>query len=89
MKGVSATGGRRGHCNRLMFVGILAFALRSQHVPLQSGVANLIGKLGTARSDIGLSGQVQVESELWTAEATQGSPAISKGDPVEVVGIRG
>src|SRR5512135_3819663 len=52
----------------LMFAGILTYALRAQHLPLQMGAATVIGKFGTARSDFQLSGQVQVESELWTAE---------------------
>ena len=73
----------------LMFAVILGFALRSQRLPVLTGATNLIGKTGTARSDIGLFGQVQVESELWTAEAAQGSPNISKGDPVEVVEVKG
>jgi membrane-bound serine protease (ClpP class) len=73
----------------LMFAGILTYALRAQREPVQTGVASLIGKLGTARSEIGLNGQVQVESELWSAEAAKGSPQIGKGDKVEVVEVRG
>ncbi len=53
------------------------------------GVETVLGKFGYARSEIGLSGQVQVESELWTAEAYPGSGAISKGDRVEVVEVKG
>ena len=73
----------------LMFTGILAFALRAQRLPIQMGKETVLGKIGIARSAVGLSGQVQVESELWTAEAEQGSTAISKGDRVEVVEVRG
>ena len=73
----------------LLFAAVLTFALRSQHVPLQAGVGSLIGKSGTARSDIGLTGQAQVGSELWSAEAVAGSPAIGKGDKVEVVEVKG
>ncbi len=73
----------------LLFAAILAFALRAQHMPVQSGIMGLIGKQGTARSDIGLSGQVQVGSELWTAEAVPESPVIGKGDKVEVVDTKG
>jgi len=72
-----------------MFTGILAFALRAQRLPIQMGKETVLGKIGIARSAVGLSGQVQVESELWTAEAEQGSAAISKGDRVEVVEVRG
>ncbi len=73
----------------LLFAGILTYALRAQREPIQTGVASLIGKRGTARSDVALSGQVQVGSELWSAEAAQGSPSIGKGDPVEVVDVKG
>jgi membrane-bound ClpP family serine protease len=35
------------------------------------------------------AGQVQVGSELWSAEATHESDKISKGDKVEVVEVQG
>ena len=73
----------------LLFAFVLAYAWRSQHAPLQTGAGSLIGKHGTARSDVGLAGQVQVESELWSAEAAQGSPTIGKGDKIEVVEVKG
>ncbi len=73
----------------LMFAGILTYALRAQGLPLQTGTGTILGKFGTARSDIKPSGQVQVESELWTAEVAEGSPSIRRGDKVEVVAVRG
>lgn len=73
----------------LLFAFVLAYAWRSQHAPLQTGAGSLIGKHGTARSDVGLAGQVQVESELWSAEAAQGSPTIGNGDKIEVVEVKG
>ncbi len=73
----------------LMFAVILTFALRSQHEPIQMGVESVIGKMGFAKSEVGLTGQVQVGAELWTAEAAQDSPAIGNGDRVEVVGVHG
>ncbi len=73
----------------LIFAVILTFALRSQHLPLQMGVANLVGKFGTAKSEVGLTGQVQVASELWTAEAAPGTGVIDKGDKIEVVEVHG
>jgi membrane-bound serine protease (ClpP class) len=73
----------------LMFAGILTYALRAQGLPLQTGTGTILGKFGTARSDIKPSGQVQVESELWTAEAAEGSASIRRGDKVEVVEVRG
>ena len=73
----------------LMFALILTFALRAQHSPIQTGIESIIGKMGYAKTEIALSGQVQVGSELWSAEPSQGSGAIGKGDRVEVVEAKG
>lgn len=73
----------------LMFGAILAFALRAQRLPIQMGKETLLDKIGIARSNIGQGGQVQVDSELWTAEAAADSPEIRKGDRVKVVEVHG
>ncbi len=73
----------------LLFAAVLTFALRIQHTPVQTGISSLIGKSGVARSEIGLMGQAQVGSELWSAEAAPGSPVIGKGDKIEVVEVKG
>jgi membrane-bound serine protease (ClpP class) len=74
----------------LLFFGILAFALRALRVPVSMGVGSYIGKTGTARTVVeGNGGQVQLESELWTAEPVDGSEKIGKGDKVEVVEVKG
>jgi membrane-bound serine protease (ClpP class) len=74
----------------LVFFGILMFALRTIHVPVRMGAESYVGKTGTARSSIDeAGGQVQLESELWTAEPVSESEKIGKGDRVEVVGIKG
>jgi membrane-bound serine protease (ClpP class) len=73
----------------LMFAGIVAFALRAQRLPIQMGTETVLDKIGVARSNIGASGQVQVESELWTAEAAEDSAAIRKGDRVRVIEVHG
>jgi membrane-bound serine protease (ClpP class) len=74
----------------LMFMIILMFALRAlKHIP-SMGVPTLIGKVGTARSLVGdTSGQVQLGSELWSAEAVDSAEPIRKGDRVEVVEVKG
>lgn len=73
----------------LLFFGILMFALRALRVPVSAGIESFIGKTGTARTAVdGSGGQVQLQSELWTAESVDGS-AIGKGDKVEVVEIKG
>lgn len=73
----------------LMFGGILTYALRAQRLPIQMGSETVLGKIGVARSNIGATGQVQVESELWTAEAADDSATISRGDRVRVVEVHG
>lgn len=73
----------------LFFFGILMFALRALRVPVSVGVESLAGKIGTVRSWDEASGQVQLESELWSAESVNESDKISKGDKVEVVEVSG
>ncbi len=74
----------------LMFMVILMFALRAMHVPIHAGVEALVGRRGTARTLVEAGGgQVQLGSELWTAESVDGSEPIGKGDRVEVVEVRG
>ena len=73
----------------LLFFGILLIALRAQHRPIQTGSESLLGKTGSARTAVDVAGQVQVESELWSAEKSPESESIGKGDLVEVVEVRG
>jgi membrane-bound serine protease (ClpP class) len=74
----------------LTFFGILMFALRAMKMPASMGVQSYIGKTGTARTAIqGGTGQVQLGSELWTAEPVDTSEPIGKGDHVEVVEVKG
>jgi membrane-bound serine protease (ClpP class) len=74
----------------LVFFGILMLALRTIHVPVRMGAESIVGKTGTARTSVeDIGGQVQLESELWSAEPIQGSEKIGKGDKVEVVEVKG
>ncbi len=73
----------------LLFAVIISFALRVRHAPIQMGVEAIVGKTGFAKTDFGLTGQVLVGSELWTAEPVPGSGTIGKGDNVEVVEVKG
>ena len=73
----------------LLFFGIMMIALRSLHIPAQMGGESYVGKSGTAKSFEGEAGQVQVESELWSAEKAPGSEPIRKGDKIEIVEVRG
>lgn len=71
------------------FATILAFALRSRAFPLQTGSQRLVGKQGIATTDIAPAGQVQVESELWSADLTTGASAVHAGQSIEVVAVHG
>jgi len=72
-----------------VFFGVLLIALRAQHRPVQTGAESMLGKTGTARTSVGDAGQVQLGSELWSAEKSAESEKIGKGDLVEVVEVRG
>jgi membrane-bound serine protease (ClpP class) len=74
----------------LLFMVILVYALRALKVPVSAGIESLIGKIGTARTVVeGGGGQVQLGSELWSAESIDTNQAIGKGDRVEVVEVKG
>lgn len=73
----------------LGFAVIVGFALRAQKAPIRTGYEALAHKTGTAKTKIDPQGQVQLGSELWTAELAEGSAPIHKGDTVEVVTIQG
>ena len=74
----------------LLFMVMLVYALRALKVPVSAGIESLIGKMGTARTAVeGSGGQVQLGSELWTAESVDTAESIGKGDKVEVVEVKG
>jgi membrane-bound serine protease (ClpP class) len=68
---------------------LVGFGIRALRSPVRAGWESLVGKTGTAKSTLDPTGQVQVGSELWTAEAAEGSKKIRKGDRVEVVEVKG
>jgi membrane-bound serine protease (ClpP class) len=71
------------------FFLILVYALRALRTPIHAGAESFVGKTGSVRSWEGEAGQVQLESELWSAESADGSDTISMGDKVEVVEVSG
>ncbi|MFZ5883819.1 MAG: NfeD family protein [Chloroflexota bacterium] len=73
----------------LMFLAILMFALRALRVPVSAGVEAYVGKTGTVVGWGEAGGQVQLQSELWSAEKAEASDKIRKGDRVEVVEVKG
>jgi len=73
----------------LSFAIILVFALRAQKAPPSMGQETLIGKQGTAKGRIDPHGQVQVQSELWSAELAEGVEPIQSDEKIEVVKVEG
>ena len=74
----------------MIFMVILVYALRAMKIPISAGIESLIGKTGTARTAVqGGIGQVQLGSELWSAEPADAAESIGKGDRVEVVEVKG
>jgi membrane-bound serine protease (ClpP class) len=71
------------------FVLILTIALRARKAPLRNGPDLLVGQLGTAKGKIDPHGQVQLKSELWTAELAEGAAPIQPDERVEVVAVTG
>ncbi len=72
-----------------MFTAILVFALRAQRAPLRTGRQTVIGQRGTAKSEIDPHGEVQLKSELWSADLAEGAGPIHVGEKVEVVDVDG
>jgi membrane-bound serine protease (ClpP class) len=73
-----------------IFMVIMTFALRAQHIPIRMGaVSSLVGQVGVARGDLIPEGPVQLGSELWTARPVETNTLIKKGEWVEVVAVDG
>ena len=73
----------------LTFGVIVAIGIRALRGPARAGAESLAGKRGQARSWSDAAGQVQLGSELWSAESASPSDKIEKGDEVEVVEVKG
>jgi len=73
----------------LIFAVILTYALRAQSRPVITGSARLAGQTGFAVSEIDPSGQVQLASELWSADLVDASEPLHRGDRLEVVRVEG
>ena len=72
-----------------LFGVLVGFGIRAMKTPIRAGREALIGKIGAATTAFQPTGQVQVGSELWSAEADEASGKIRKGDRVEVVEVKG
>jgi membrane-bound serine protease (ClpP class) len=72
-----------------IFFVILTIALRAQRAPVRMGQESLIGRTGTARTQISPIGTVQLGGELWSSELASGETPISEGTAVEVLEVKG
>ena len=72
-----------------IFFGIMMIAVRAQRAPIRTGEESMIGRMGTARTDLEPKGSVQVGGELWTAELEDESSYIPTGARVQVVRVDG
>jgi len=68
----------------LFVVRAVVKAQRLRTVPMES---SLVGEEGTAMSNIGQTGTVQVRGELWSAEADEGE--IEEGEKIVVTDVEG
>ena len=73
----------------ICFAIILGFVLRAQKAPLRLGQETLVGAVGTAKGKIDPHGQVQLKSELWSADLAEGAESIQSGEKVVVVALEG
>ncbi len=71
------------------FFTIVSLALRAQKAPVRTGQYSLQGQVGITRSALNPRGQVQLGSELWSAELAEGEEAVPMGARVEVIGTEG
>jgi len=69
------------------FAFAVGAGIRAQARKVHTGREALLGATGVARSDLGPSGTVFVEGELWSADSEDG--AIPAGQRVRVVEVRG
>ena len=69
------------------FAFAVGAGVRAQAQKVHTGREALLGATGVARSDLGPSGTVFVEGELWSAESEDGT--IPAGQRVRVVQVRG
>jgi membrane-bound serine protease (ClpP class) len=72
-----------------IFFTIMMIAVRAQRAPIRTGIESLRGRTGLARTDLSPKGNVQLGSELWTAELEENEPSLPAGTRVEVVKVDG
>ncbi len=71
------------------FFVVVSFGIKAQRAPISTGQESLVGRSGIARSALNPNGQVQVASELWSADLAEGEAPIEKGERVLVTRVDG
>jgi membrane-bound serine protease (ClpP class) len=72
-----------------IFFVIMTLGVRAQKTPVKTGMESMVGRMGTARSDLIPDGYIQVGGESWKAEVLPGEGSIPAGSRVEVVQVDG
>lgn len=63
--------------------------VRTRHVPVASGMEALVGRPGTALSQLDPRGTVRIDDEVWTATLEEDAERIDAGETIEVAGVHG
>jgi membrane-bound serine protease (ClpP class) len=69
------------------FVFVVRALVRAHRRPVATGIEALVGREGTAVSDLAPEGTVRVDSENWHAVAEGGG--IAAGEPIRIIGVEG
>lgn len=71
----------------VFFLLIIGLGLKAQRLKPNTGIHQLVGQTGITISELGLSGAVQINGEIWMAKST--GDKINKGDKVTVKAVKG
>jgi len=72
-----------------IFFVVMMIAVRAQKTPVYMGEVDMAGRIGIARTDLAPKGNVQLGSELWSAELEDQAYSVRAGSRVEVVKVDG
>jgi membrane-bound serine protease (ClpP class) len=72
-----------------VFITLVAYAVRAQLRPVETGAEALIGRHGRARTALDPSGTIHVTGELWSSILSPDSQPVEADDEIEVVSVEG
>jgi membrane-bound serine protease (ClpP class) len=72
-----------------VFITLVAYAVRAQLRPVETGAEALIGRHGRARTALDPGGTIHVTGELWSSILSSNSQPVEADDEVEVVSVEG